>query len=146
MELRALQGTGKIHTRLISRIRMMLGISAILAVITVYNLIVRPEDIALSLALIVIGLVLGLYVFSRMSVVTWDEETSAVVTGRMDVIGFAAIALYIAFEIGLRTYLKDIFPSSATSLILAAIFGTIFGRVIGTVIEIHRVYKTSQTI
>ncbi len=145
-EMRTLREEGKVHQKLLTRVRLLLVIALILLLISAYNLIMRPADAFTALALCAVGFLLGLFVFSRMNVVEWNEAESIVQTGRMDAVGFAVIALYIVFEISLRTFLKDFFPLSVTTLLLAGIFGTIFGRAVGTVIEIHRVYKTSHSI
>lgn len=47
---------------------------------------------------------------------------------------------YILFEMGLRTILRDYFPTSVLPLLFAVIGGTLLGRAIGTLIEIHRAY------
>jgi hypothetical protein len=101
-------------------------------------------DAVIAGALAIIGFLLGVYIFSRMSVVNWNEEEEVVQTGRMDMIGYITIGLYIVFEISFRTFLHDYFPMSATAYLLAGIFGTIFGRAVGTVIEIHRVYRATH--
>ena len=89
---------------------------------------------------------LGIFIFSRMSPILWNEEQEMVETGRMDTIGYVVLGLYIVFEIGLRTALHDFFPLTATALILSGVFGVLFGRVIGTVVEIHRVYAASHPV
>lgn len=143
-ELRALRDEGKVHKKLIGRIRFMLVAAAILLCFTVYNLILHPDIAPLALFLAMLGFFLGFYVFSRMSKVAWNEQEEEVSALRMDVLGFATIGLYILFEIGLRTLLKDFYPSVATPLLLAGIFGTILGRTIGTAFEIHRAYLAAH--
>lgn len=144
-EVRVLREEGKLHTKLISRTRMLFGISLILGGIVVFNVVFRGAHIGIVSALAIIGFFLGLYVFSRMTAVSWNEEESLVQTDRMDSIGFASLGLYIVFEIGLRTFLKDFYPATATTFLLAGIFGTLLGRAVGTVIEIHRVFKTTHS-
>src|SRR5205807_721697 len=97
----------------------------------------------ICIALAVVGFVLGMYVFSRMSLMQWNEEQEIVEAGKMDRVGYATLGLYIVFEIGLRTFLSTEFPISATSFILASIFGVLFGRAIGMMVEIHRVYRAT---
>jgi hypothetical protein len=143
-EVRELRQAGKLHNKLIVRTRMLIIISLILGAIVIYNLIFRGTNPWIALLLAAIGFVLGLSVFARMSVVNWDEEKEVVSVGRMDTIGFVTLALYILFEIGLRTVLKEFYPASATVFILAAIFGSLLGRAIGTVIEIHRIYTSAR--
>ncbi len=139
-----MQGEGKLHKKLITRVRMLLIISVVLAGIAGFNVVFRNANGPIAAGLLVGGFVIGLFVFSRMNVIQWNEELEIVETGRMDVIGYSLIGFYIIFEIGLRTFLKDFYPISATAFILAAVAGTLLGRSIGTIIEIHRVYRATH--
>ena len=140
-EVRTLRQEGKLHKKLINSLRMQSVISAVLAAIVVFNLIFRGANPLIALALAVVGFVLGMFIFSRMNAVSWNEKEETVQSEKMDKIGYATLALYVLFEIGLRTFLSHTFPISATAFLLAGIFGTLLGRVVGTVIEIHRVYR-----
>jgi len=143
-EVRVLQDEGKLHKKLITRVRMLLGISIILAGITLFNVIFRDTSWLITGGLFIAGFFVGLYVFSRMNVIQWNEELEVIQAGRMDAIAYGMLALYVVFEIVLRTYLSATYPVSAEILIFAAIAGTIFGRAVGTVIEIHRVYTRTH--
>lgn len=143
-EVRMLQEEGKLHTKLVSRIRMLLIISVVLSGIVLFNVIARDVNWLAAGGLFIGGFVIGLYVFSRMSVIQWNEELEVVEAGRMDAIGYGLIALYIVFEIGLRTFLHDYYPVSATIFILAAVAGTLSGRAFGTLVEIHRVFTRTH--
>ncbi|MFZ3044190.1 MAG: hypothetical protein WA058_03765 [Minisyncoccia bacterium] len=140
-ETRILMAAGKIHKKLISRVSMLFIISLILGVIVIYNLIFKSANSLIVGGLVIAGFAFGLFIFSRMNVVNWNEEDEVLQVGRMDTLGFVILGLYIAFEIGLRTLLKDFYPASATTFILAAIFGTLLGRAVGTIVEIHRVFR-----
>ncbi len=143
-EVGILREEGKLHTKLVFRVRMLLVIALILVGITVFNVMFRGANELIVAVLLVFGYVAGFYLFSRMSVVQWNEGERTVEAGRMDLIGFGVLALYIVFEIGLRTFLKDFYPISATVFLLAGIAGTLLGRAIGTLIEIHRVYLATH--
>ncbi len=143
-EVRVLREEGKLHKKLITRVRMLLVIFIILAGIAGFNVVFRNANGLIAAGLLVGGFIIGLFVFSRMNVIQWNEELEIVETGRMDAIGYGMIALYIVFEIGLRTFLKDFYPVSATAFILAAVAGTLLGRSIGTIVEIHRVYTSTH--
>lgn len=143
-EIRALRDEGKLHRALIVRTRILIGISAILLGVVVFNVLTRDADWRIASALLVIGLPLGGFVFSRMNVVQWNEEKEVVETGRMDMLGYVTIALYIGFEIALRTFLKDAFPAHPIAYLLAAIVGTLLGRVFGSLYEMHRVYLAAH--
>lgn len=143
-EIRVLRTEGRLHRRLLIRTRILLAISAILAAIVGFNIVARDVSAGVCAVLAAIGIILGIFVFSRMNVVQWNEEESVVQSGRMDRLGYFSLALYIAFEIGLRTFLSGFYPASATIFLLSGIFGTLLGRVIGTLLEIHRVYVRSH--
>jgi hypothetical protein len=143
-EVRELRNEGKLHRRLIVRTRILAAISAMLLAIVLYNIIFRGADWLFASVLAFVGLLLGIFLFSRMSPVQWNEEQEVVETGRMDTLGYVILVLYIGLEIGTRTILHDLFPISATALLLAGVFGVLAGRVIGSVVEIHRVYLTSH--
>jgi hypothetical protein len=146
-EIRILKEEGKLHAKLISRVRMLFIISLILAAVVLFNVIFRnipPYFILGIIALTIVGFFLGLRVFSKMSVVDWNEEEEILKVGKMDKIGYISLALYICFEVGLRTLLKSNFPLYMLPLLLSGIFGTIFGRAVGTLVEIHKVYTENH--
>lgn len=145
-EVRVLREEGKLHKKLIFQIRMLSVVSLILAAVVVFNILFRAADPVVAGALAGIGFLLGLYVFSRMNVLNWNEEEEIIQTARMNMAGYITLALYIAFEIGLRTFLHDFSPVSTTAFLLAGIFGTLFGRVVGTIIEIHTVFKATHVV
>src|SRR4029078_11920272 len=124
-EVRILRQEGKLHKKLVSRVRMLFVISLILLGIVVFNVIFRAADPLIASILAVVGFLLGLYVFSRMNVVSWNEQEAVVQADKMDKIGYAILGLYIIFEISFRTFLTYSFPLSATAFLLAGIFGTI---------------------
>jgi len=144
-EMRVLREEGKLHKRLLARTRILFFISLALLVIVLYNIFLNGTDAFFAGVLAFVGFLLGLFLFSRMTgPMRWNEEAEVIETGRMDIVGYVTIGLYILFEIGLRTFLKDISPASETALLLAGVFGALFGRVIGTMLEIHRVYLASH--
>ena len=144
-EVRALEQEGKLHNKLIARVRILFIISLILLGVVLYNLIFHEANPLLVTLFALGGFLLGLYVFARMNVVNWNEEEEIVQTGKMDIAGYLTIALYIAVEISFRTFLKDVYPLSSTAFLFAGIFGTIFGRAIGTVLTIHKVFRATHT-
>lgn len=142
-EIRLLKDEGKLHTKLITRTRMLFGVSLCLFCTVIFNVLFRHLNILFILCLVLIGLFMGLYVFTKMGAVSWNEEEEVVKASKMDVLGYATLGLYILFEVSVRTFFKDYFSTQAVPLLLAIIFGTILGRAIGTLLQIHKVY-TSQ--
>jgi hypothetical protein len=143
-EIRVLREEGKLHRKLIMRTRIFLVISAVLLGATIFNVVAREADWRWIVGLFAGGLSLGLLVFSRMSVVQWNEKAELVETGRMDTLGYLSLALYIGSEISLRTFLDGVFPGHAIAYLLAGIAGTLLGRAFGSLYEMHRVYLAAH--
>ncbi len=143
-EVRVMQEEGKIHSKLIKSLRIMGAIAFILLGIVVYELIFQGVDPLISAGLAMIGFLLGFYLFSPVNATVWDEEKEVVMARRMDVLGFAAIAVYIVIVVGLRIYLAQHFPASSTIFALALVFGMLAGRVTGTINEIHRTFRAAH--
>jgi Na+/proline symporter len=133
--LKRLFEEGKVHKKLITRVRMLFIIAVILIGIVLYNIVTRNISAYVAFAVALLGYVLGRTLFSGMSKVVWNEEEEELQAGKMDIVGFASIGLYVLFEIGLRTFLKDAYPDSAmaTVYILAGVGGTLFGRTFGMI-------------
>jgi hypothetical protein len=144
-EVRQLRKEGRVHTALLRRTQILFGIAIVLLLITLFNIFTRSLSLAIVLILLIVGFLLGLFVFSRMTGVEWNEEESMLRTSKMDIVGFASIGLYILFEIALRTFLRDSYPALATVYVLAGVSGTLLGRAIGTLIEMHRVFIAAHS-
>lgn len=130
--IKALQREGKLHKKLVSRVRILFIISLIMVGIVIGNIVIGGAHILVAGLLVIAGYFMGMYLFSRMNTVVWNEEEEILKAGKMDVIGYASIALYIVIEIGLRTLLKDVYPTNlATIYILAGVSGMLFGRSLG---------------
>jgi len=143
-EVNVLRQEGKIHKALIVRVIILLLISLILTGVLIFNIIARNVDIISIISVGIIGFILGLYVFSRMNIVNWNEEEEIVQAGKMDTLGYGTIILYLIFEIGLRTFFNDFYPLGATILLLSVITGTLLGRTLGIIIEIHKVFNLNH--
>ena len=143
-EIHTLQSEDKLHKKLISRLVMLTIISLVLLGIVVFNIIFRGADPFIAGVIAIVGFILGVFLFSRMNVVNWNEAEEVMQLGKMDMLGYGTLVLYIAFEIGLRTFLRDFYPISGTVFLLSGIFGTLFGRVVGTIVEIHKVFTKTH--
>jgi len=141
-----LQEEGKIHKTLIFRTELLFAFSAILLGLLVYDLATKNVDLRISFVLTGLGMILGVVLFSRISVVNWNEEEEEIQTGRLDVVAIATIALYIIFDLVAKSYIKDLYPDAASVYIIATIFGTVFGRAIGTIVRINKVFQASEAI
>jgi heme/copper-type cytochrome/quinol oxidase subunit 4 len=138
--LRTLKADGKLHKRLLVQIRILSIISVILLGVVAYNVVVYGLSAWLALAIAAVSFLLGLFVFSRMNTIVWNEEEEIIKTGRMEILGFVVLALYVGFEIGLRTLLNAEFPHSfaATAYLFAGIGASLLGRSLGTLIAIQK--------
>jgi len=143
-EVSVLQQEGKLHTRLVTRTRIFLVVSLILLCVSLYFIFAQGANAALSGALALAGLVIGYFVFSRITPVQWNTETEQVESASMGALGYSMIGLYIVFEIGARTVLSNELGASAEGYVFALIFGLILGRTLGVVAEIHRVYTATH--
>lgn len=137
--LRDLHQSGTLHRQLLVRVRILSVIGVILLGISLFDALQESLNVFLLVMFAVVGFVLGVTVFSRMSKVVWDEEQETISTGRMDMFGIFAIAVYIAFDIGVRHYLPAVTGAHVvTGYILAALGGALLGRSIGTRTAIYR--------
>lgn len=143
-EVRILQQEEKLHKTLVRRVRMLFIISLVLAGVVAFNLIFREASLLIAPLITVMGFLLGLFVFSRMNLVNWNEQEETVQAGKMDKIGYLTLGSYVLFEIGLRTFLSSAFPVSATAYVLAAISGTLLGRATGMIVRIHKVFLAAH--
>jgi hypothetical protein len=140
IEIKRLEEEGWLHKRLLTRTRILFVIALIMLGFVVFDVLEHGLNPFLAGGLGIFGFLLGVYVFSQISNVSWNEEEEVIKSGKMDTLGFISLGLYVLFEIGLRTFLRDYYPAAAVPLVLATICGTLLGRVIGTLAEIHRVY------
>lgn len=143
-EIRTLRDEGKLHRRLLMRIRILLGISLVLFGIVLFNLLIREVDWRWVFGLILLGLPLGFFVFSRSSIVQWNEDAEILEAGRMDAIGFTALALSIGYEIALHFFVEHIESTYIVVYVLAGVFGGLYGRALGLLVRIHRAYQAAH--
>ena len=138
--VRALKSEGKLHKRLIFQIRLLSLISIVLLGVVAYNVVLNGLNLWIALAIGIVSFLLGLFVFSRMNALVWNEEEEVIKAGRMELLGFGVLGLYIAFEIGLRTFLTFEFPGTfaATAYLLAGIGSSLLGRSVGTLVAIQK--------
>jgi len=141
--LRQLHKSGTLYRRLLTRIRILTIIGLIVLAIAVYDIIKDRLSFILFLLILVLGFVLGFFIFSRMSTVVWDEEREIILAGRLDVTAVIVIVLYILFDIGIRQFFHAELDgiSEITGYVFSAIGATLIGRSIGTRIAIYRLLE-----
>lgn len=138
--VRDLRDAGLLHKKLLTRTRLLVCISTVLLLIEIYQTIHYGFSFWILDAVIIIGFLLGLFVFSKMNKAVWNREEEVIQAGRMDVFGAAILILYIVFEVSLRSLLKAEFGTStqATTYLLAAIGASLLGRSIGTLLSFRK--------
>ncbi len=120
-----------IDDRLIKRLRIYLGIMAIMLVVIISEIILGNFSIAWALGGILVGLGVGVLI-SRMYRLSWDEETNNVI-GRIDWIGAIILIIYLIFVFS-RTYYLSYWVQGTPllALVFSITAGTMLGRVMST--------------
>lgn len=135
-----LKAEGKLHKRLLIQTRILTAVSLALLSVVVYQVIVHGLNSEIALAISALGFALGVLVFSKMNKLVWNEEDEVIQTGKMELMGFIILVLYIAFEIGLRTILNNEFAGTfaAMAYLFAGIGSSLLGRSLGTLVAIRK--------
>jgi len=119
-----------VDPRLRTRIRIYVGIAAVLILFVMYRMFEEGQDFWYTLAALAVGIVAG-FLFSRMFNIHWDVEGKKVMS-RLDSLGGVVLACYIAFELGGHFFFEQYFSGpSALTLILALAAGAVLGRGLG---------------
>ena len=141
--LRGLRDAGLLHRRLITRVRMLSAISVLLILGAVVQTLRYNLNLWILIVIAAIAFALGLFLFSQMNKIKWDEEKEVIATGRMNIIGIAVLVLYIIAEISFRTLLKAEYAGTAgmTAYLLMGIGASLLGRSVGTLIVVHKFAK-----
>lgn len=143
-----LEKAGKIHKQLQIRLYLLGLIAVVVLGILIYDIAWKGLVFLPMMGFATFGFLLGFFVFTRMSKVTWDEKKEMVKLGRFDVVSFLLLAGYIGYRISIEFYLKyqyhdALFVSGAS---LAMLFGGMFGRLIGMVWAVARVHKQNAKV
>lgn len=145
--IRDLETDGKMHKKLLFRVRILTIISVLLLSFVIYRTLLGDLNVFIVVLLVVLSFPLGLFVFSKMNKVVWDEEGETIMAGKMELAGFAIVALYILFEITLRTYLKAEYAETfaATGYLLAGIGASLLGRSVGTLVAVQKLADAPES-
>lgn len=122
------------HKHIDRRLLFRLGIFLVIA-LAILGIVVRDVIAGdLSVWLAILGFVIGSgigYVLGRMLTVRWHETKQKAVT-EMDIAGFIALGIYIAFRLGENWLLEHWLSGVALStLSLAVLGGALLGRFLG---------------
>lgn len=137
---------GKVHSRLLLQIRLLLLASVIMLGVVVYQVLVYKLHLLVCVTLGAVSFLFGLLVFSKMNKPVWDEEKEIISMGRMDTTAFIILAFYFLFEIGLRTALEVEYGGTPAVIgyILCGVAPVLLGRALGTLIAVNKVAQTES--
>jgi hypothetical protein len=135
------------HEHIDARLLLRLGAFALIGLIMFgfvgYDVLLGE----LPLWMAVLGFILGLgvgYILGRILKVTWHETKQKAVM-QMDIVGFIAIGVYVAFRFG-ENWVFGQFLSGVelSSLSLAVLSGLLFGRLFGLRISILKIVAENR--
>ena len=119
-----------VHSRLRTRIRIYLGISALIIIVIAYRIFTYGGGVIYPILALAIGLAVGTLV-SRMFNVSWDKNAEKVVSS-MDIYGILLLVAYIIFEIfGERLIRQHFQGAEVLTVILSLAGGAVLGRGLG---------------
>lgn len=141
-----LKKEGKLHKRLVWRLRMLAFVVIVISGIISFDIVMRDLPWLGVLGFSSFGFILGFFLFKHMNKITWDEEKEVVSIGRFDRTSFIIIGIYVLYRLGMSIFLKEYYQSAIaiSGFSLSAIWGGMLGRLIGTVYIIKRIHKNLQ--
>jgi hypothetical protein len=138
---------GKIHKNLILRLRIFAVLVLVFFGLVAYDIVAKGLPALPTIMMITAGFLLGRYVFTRMTVITWDEEKEMLIMGRLDLAGFGVLILYLITRYSTHWLLAHIYHSVflITGLTFASIFGGFLGRFEGMLEKVLKTHKNVGT-
>lgn len=138
-----LHKNGKIHKTLTHRMIILGVISLIFLGMIISGFIKNGPAFARGLYFLIIGLVLGFFVFSKIFKIKWDRDNKVIKVRRFDPVGITTLVIYGV----LRRYMGDVlgyfYHEDAiliSSISLFLIFGTTLGRFISMMITVNKIH------
>jgi hypothetical protein len=136
-----------VHPSLQRRIRLFLVMGGVMLLLVLWDIVRGLMSVPLALVGLLVGAFVGFF-SSRIFHLSWDHDGKQVV-GRIDIIGWLVLALYVAFEIARATLFEDVIHTgfSATAITFAFIASAFIFRVLGLrgrisrILEEERVFK-----
>ena len=131
-----------VHSRLRTRVRLYLAISAAIVLAIVYRVVVHGGGILYPLIALVIGIVVGVFL-SRMFNVSWDKDAEKVVS-RIDIYGAVFLIVYVIFELSGEHFIEQWFSGpEVLTVILSLAGGAVLGRGVGMAGKMLRVLRSN---
>lgn len=128
-----------------TRMRVLIILSILFIVITIYEVLVAGFNIFQAMGSILIGLLVGIVV-SRRYHLSWDSESQQVVSN-IDWIGAVIFILYIIFMIGRSVVVGYwVHGTAYFGIIFAITAGVMIGRLVGTKHTINKIREDLRKI
>jgi hypothetical protein len=145
-EFDTLERAGKIHQKLLIRLRLLWIICSGTAGVLIYDISFKNLKVLPALGFVAVGFGIGYYVFSRMRTIVWDEEKEAVAMERFDIANFVLLCVYVLYRVSvdklLSAYYHDAVLVSGFSI--AVLFGGMMGRLVGMMRTVNRVHRATE--
>lgn len=144
--LHDLKKDGKLHAKLLWRVRILAFVAIGISIIISYDILFRELPAGGAIGFGALGFILGFFIFKRMNKITWDEEREVVSIGRFDATSFAILGLYILYRLGMNVFLKEHYQSAIaiSGFSLATLWGGMIGRLIGTVYWVRQTHRENS--
>lgn len=133
---------GKLDRILRIRLIYLTAFVVIFGAIGLYNLIVHELDLEDIVFTIIISFMCGMFIFSRMNTIGWDEKKEIMQVNRLDFVGFVILVLYVLSRVYTNWILGHFSHNTVivSSMAVASIFGVMFGRLIATLVTVHKIH------
>lgn len=129
------------HPTLQRRVRLFILAGTIMLLVVLWDIMHHTMSVPLALAGIVVGALAG-FASSRIYHLTWDHDGQRVV-GRIDLVGWIVLILYIAFEVIRALLFESVIHTgfTATAITFTFVSSALISRVFGIRGRILRILK-----
>lgn len=141
-----LASEGKLDRALRLRLAVFIVVVLLCGAAAFYDVVSYRINAFLLIGFASASMLLGLFIFSRMNTIEWNEEREVVMLKRFDVFGTVMLVLYILIRIVTKSFLDDYFHNVVTvsAITYATVFGVMLGRLFGILITIHKVHAAKS--
>lgn len=143
----ALWKTGKLHRKLMIRLRLFFCAALFSAIALFIDILFRGLPVLASCFFLLAGFLFGYLLLSKALPIRWHETEEVITVGRFDMVGFFILALYLLVRFVGPSYISG-WSSNAffvSGYTLAGFLGMVLGRIFGILESIH-ILSTSDHI